>query len=297
MRPTGRSVLFVAATALLFVACGAQQPTGAVVAVRPGLESQSVTSDPSAAYAAIESKLAAELQEANAVENSNPDGTSGTTPIDVNLSLSQVERIGSLQQLGDAQVDSAVSALQAMQAGVNADQTINSRQKNSVNAFVQTQINSLTELRKKIDDDTSLDVARNDVLSIANAHVQGVVLPVAHMLVAAYQIQNLFAQYQGAEQQLRQSIADAQAAGIDVTAAVTAVGDMDVQMATMQRSAQSALGTLPYINPSQYPGNKDTLDNAHVTLLAARVAASQAGNDAIDARAVLNAAHASGKNG
>ena len=293
MRSFGRSFLAFAVSGLFLAACGQATANPAVIGVRPGVGAGSVPADQSAAFAAIESRLADELAQANAVGNSNPGGAAGVIPIDVNQSLSQVERIQALQQLGSSQINTAISKLQAQQAQVNGDTTITGAQKQKVDAWINRSIAALQALESKINDDTTLDLTRNDVTGIANLHVDGVVLPVARYLQAAYQMLELLTQYQASEQGLKQDIANAEAAGVQVPAAVSDVADMDVQMATMQRSADAALGVLPYVDPTAYPGNKDTIDNAHVTLLAGRVASVQAGTDAIDARQVLDAAHAS----
>jgi len=283
----GRVSSTIVVLSLLAVSCGHVVGNGPVVAVRPPIAQGAALPDNQAAFDAIEARMAAELDQASSVETT--DGSSGTVPLDANLSLSQVERIQALQQIGDSQVGTEVGKLQAMVSTVNADTTMNGSQKARVNALVYESINGLTSLKSKIDNDSSLDIARTDVAAIADAHVEGFVLPVAHMLVAAYQLIQLAGDYQGTEQNLKQQIGSEQAAGIDVSAAVNDVADLDLQVSTMLRSASIATQTLPSLSAAAYPANKDTLDSVHVGLLAARVSATQAGNDIIDARQVLNA--------
>jgi hypothetical protein len=286
----GRRSIALASAGLFLVGCGQAVANGPVVSVRPALVQGPGVGDNSAAFAAIEARMAAELDQASSVESNNPGGSPGSTPIDVTQSLSQVERIGALQQLGASQVDTEVGKLHAMVAAVNGDPNLTASQKSRVNGVIGISINALTALKTKIANDTNLDVARTDVANIANSHVEGIVLPVAHMLVAAYEQIQLRADYQGTEQGLKQSIANKQAAGVDVTAAVNAVADLDVQMATMQRSADYATSTLPGLSPADYPGNKEVLQAVHLSLLGGRVAATDAGNDIIEARTILGSA-------
>jgi hypothetical protein len=279
MLPIRRLAVVFVLLCLLPAACGQQSATGAVIGVRPVV---GVVSNPAGgpyATEAIATELARQLQAAHNEGNIPGESAlaSGQVPLEDLLTVKQIERLIFLQQVGMIEVDSRLTVIAQLRSHVLADNTMNLAQKFSVTALLDPVSAGLRSLLVKITTHDSLvDQARADLTTLGLLRVYGVLMPQAHLLVAAYQMQQLAATYSAQRADLQRRINTLLLSNPDVAPALGIVNAMAVQIGAMSSASQNAAYALAGLRAADYPATRPALVRARQSLIAAKAAGDRA---------------------
>jgi hypothetical protein len=210
----------------------------------------------------------------------------GELPIETILSLKRLEALGTLQDLGQAVLTKRLAAIDGLRGQVDQIR-ISYGLRAEILGLLDQASSNLQQLQIKIGRDQLPDQVRSDVKSVEALHVFVVALPQARLFVAAAQVQNHASLTATQEQNFQTQIYGFGSNGVDISRAQNDLYDMNKQIAIMQSYSSSAMGILPGLTPSGYPGNKGIIYRARALLVTAKVAMQAADADYADARASL----------
>jgi hypothetical protein len=184
----------------------------------------------------------------------------------------QDDRVASLKQKADLEIQRRISSLNVILTKLNLIKRLTTTQKSSFSSQIQAEITNLNSLKTKIDADTDIATLRTDVQSIITAYrVYAFFIPQLHILSTADKLLTTTdTDVTPVITRLGTRIQEAQTKGKDVTALQTALTDMKNKLADVQTQANNAITTVSALTPSGYPGNKTTLESARTMLQTAR---------------------------
>lgn len=175
------------------------------------------------------------------------------------------------------EIANRVDAMNALLARVNNMQRLSDSEKSSLSAQVQAQIAALTTLQSRVSADqasnntTSL---KDDVQSITKAYrIYALVLPQAQIAAAADRAMTIASAMTTLITALQTRIAQAQSAGTNMTAAASALANMQAKVADANTQAQSAVSATISLAP----------DNGSSTLMMANIATLKTARNDIQA--------------
>ena len=185
---------------------------------------------------------------------------SGQVPLEDFLTVKQIERLLFLQQLGTIEVDARLTVIAQLRSHVVADGTMATSQKGSVMALLDPVSAGLRSLRVKITtQDRLVDQARADLTTIGLLRVYGLLMPQAHLLIAAYQMQQLATTYWAQRSDLQRRINAQLLTNPDVAPALAIVNAMSAQIRSMSYASQSAAYTIAGLRSADYPATRPAL--------------------------------------
>ncbi|HEV7121696.1 MAG TPA: hypothetical protein VGN56_02610 [Candidatus Paceibacterota bacterium] len=184
---------------------------------------------------------------------------------------------------GDTEIDSRIANLNKMIARLGDATRLSSDAKASLTAELNAQITALTDLKAQINADATTTL-KTDVQSITkDFRIYALVMPKAAIDAAADRVMTIAAQMETLSGKITTRITAAQAAGTDVSAAVTAHTDFDAKVADAKVQATAAVNEVANL----------TVDAGATTTLAANTTALKDAKTKIDAaQADLKAARA-----
>jgi hypothetical protein len=285
-------VALVTAASLLSVGRFDQPVTDPVIGVRPMTSTPvSDTLTPSQYFAlsnSISNSIDAQLA---LIETTQPipggdHPVDGELPIETLLTLKRLETMGGLQDLGQTVITKRLVAIDEVRSQV-LQVRISYGVRAEILGLLDQATANLQQMQIKIARDLLPDQVRSDVKAIAALHVLVVALPQARLFVAAAQVQNHASLTATQQQNFQTQIYQYGANGVDISRAQNDLYDMSRQIGIMQSYSSSAMGILPGLTPSGYPGNKGIIYRARALLVTAKVAMQAADNDYRDARASL----------
>jgi hypothetical protein len=284
--PATRWSVAVCFAAIVMVGCGQQSASPPVIGVRP----QHAASADNATFDAtsIAAEFTAELAADTSVQPIGEDKlAAGELPIDSVLTLRQSERLANEQLLGSKLVSQRLGDIAKVRAQLVADPAISYSERSYIIRLLDTSAAAVAQMGVTIARDQLVDQSHIDVRRLAALRVDGLVLPLARKLVAAYDLGRLAASYANQRASLQQQIYTAEAFGKDASASQSYVNDLAVRVAEMNRASANALADVQGLTPAGYPGNKPAMNSARLALAGGKAAADQALYDAGRARALL----------
>jgi hypothetical protein len=136
-----------------------------------------------------------------------------------------------------------------------------------MSAQIQAEIDSLTELRTKIETETDETVIRTDAKSIVNSYrIYALFMPKIMTLTAAEGMLNLSDRMISFQQQLLTLVSEKAGTGEDVSALEQLLTDAQESITEAQEQAQSAIDAVSPLEPNGYPGNKTVIQTARQSL-------------------------------
>lgn len=172
----------------------------------------------------------------------------------------------------DREIERRITALNYVTTRINEIKKLSSDQKASLTTEVQSQIDSLTALKAKIDADTDAATLKTDKQSIVTSYrIFLLFIPKIQLLVAGDRISMTADQLSSLADKLEVRIKEVQAAGNDVTTLTAAVADMRAKIVDAQAQYGAINAEVLPLTPDGYPGNKATLMDARAKIRIAQV--------------------------
>ncbi len=279
--------MLLASFTLLSAACGQPAANGTVIGIRPSTD---VTQPAPVDLTAMNTLLADELaQSNNTAAIPGEDWIAlGELPVDLTLTTKQLERLYLLQKLGEEIIHQRLTALSRMRAQVSRDSLMSDYQRSTLLYLLDGATYNLKAAQVKIARELLPDQARADVTSVAAFRVYGLLLPKAHLLLAAYQTQQLSTLYSDLRTRYQQQLRLGLLSPAATAAAQALIDDLSAQANAMGSYSTYALGLLFWLDPSGYPGNKSTLRAARQAVSQAQVASDRATNDLAQLKAYIH---------
>jgi|SRR5581483_11456825 len=202
-----------------------------------------------------------------------------------------------LKTRGDNEIDRRITALNTLISRIGAFKKLSADQKASFTTQIQTEISNLTTLKAKIDADTDTTSLRTDVKAIVIEYrVFAFYIPQLRILESADRMLTVADDLTTLSTKLQQRIADASAAGKDVTSLTPTLTDMQAKIADAKTQAQNAITAVAALTPAGYPTNRSVLQSAQKTLQSGKqdlMAATADGKTIIQTLHLLGAAKSS----
>lgn len=152
----------------------------------------------------------------------------------------------------DQEITRRISSLTALSTRIGEMKKLTSSEVTALQASITTQISALNTLKAKIDADTDLATLKTDIQSIAKDYrIYMVVLPQGRVTAVADRIETIVADMTALEPKLQARITAAQAAGKNVSAAVSANADFQAKIADANTQAQAAVNEVVNLKPDQ----------------------------------------------
>ena len=174
---------------------------------------------------------------------------------------------------GDAEISGRISSLNSLSAAIQAMVNVSPSDKATIESTISTEISTLTALKNKIDSstETAADLL-TDVQSITKDYrVYMLVLPQERITASVDAAFTVTSSMQQISTLLAARIAEAQAAGKDMTAALAALSDLNAKVADAHTQASAALAEVVNLVPDQgdatvQASNKAALTDANAKL-------------------------------
>ena len=196
----------------------------------------------------------------------------GTAATGTSLSAKATARLQAREQSAvtksQSEISTRVSALNAIAARINGMTHVNAATKASVSASVQATIASLTALETKIASDSAADL-KTDMLSITQGtRVYMLLLPQLRILAAGDRAQTVADMFTSLDTKIQTRITTATTAGDNVSAVVTAEGDMTAKVADANVQASAAISAVSGLTPDN--GNQTVINSNDTAIKTAR---------------------------
>ena len=192
--------------------------------------------------------------------------------------------VARLHARADAEIARRLVALDRLAAVVSDARHLAGADRDALLNQISNDRSELTSLKATIDSDSNPTTLRAEVRRIVTDFRVYVLLEPQVRLVRALDAeQDAIARLTDVAAALKSRIDAAKSAGKDVTAAQTALDDMNAKLAAASAAVEGRAAAVIALTPSGYPGNRSTLDavrraviDAHADLVAARDAARHA---------------------
>lgn len=182
----------------------------------------------------------------------------------------QIKAVANLKTKGDKEIDRRVASLINVITRLNETKRLTDGERQKLISGVQAEINSLTQLKAKIDAGTDLATLRADIQSIVKSYRTYVVyIPQIHIIAAADKIIEIADQITAMTGKLQADIDRAQSEGRDTVAMRAALTDLQAKVNDAKIQATAAKDEVMSLTPDGYPGNKATLQDARSKIKAA----------------------------
>ncbi len=232
-----------------------------------------------AAGAVALASLALCTLQASAQINVNTDASvsiKATTSVRAKLSQDNSdERMSQFKLKADQEIDRRMTALTNLSSLISGMKHVSAADKASLSAYVQGQIKLMTDLKAKINADTTLDLVKADVKSITSSYrVFVLVIPKGHIEVAADRALDIAALAGDLSLKLGARIDASQAAGNDISTLKALLSNMNSTSADAKIQAQAALDLVANLTPdggdqAKMESNKQALQASRANIKAA----------------------------
>lgn len=210
----------------------------------------------------------------------------GVTPTaEVSASVAvKIDARGERAKVKAAQeIDRRLAALQSLASRITAMTKITPELKSNFSQVVQNQSRVFADLKVKIGADTDLTVLKTDIKSITDSYrVYAIVVPQTHIIAASDRIVTITNMLNGIGLKLKARIEAAQAAGADVTAVGTTLGELGTKIDSANAHARAAVEKMMSIVPED--GDKAKMDANKALFTESRAEIVAAHKDLADAR-------------
>lgn len=178
-----------------------------------------------------------------------------------------LSKLDDLKARGDLEITRRIETLNKLIIKINAFKRLSSVQKSDLTSQVQTQIDSLTVLKTKIDADSDTATLRTDVKSIITDYrIYVFFIQDINLIAAAERMGTAIDNMTILSGKLQTRITDAQGKGSDVTELNTKYADMLTQLSNAKVLVDEVNSKLSGLTAADYPANKTSLDDSRVKL-------------------------------
>lgn len=192
-------------------------------------------------------------------------------------------RIENAQNRADNEIDARINNLNKLIERLGGMKLLSSTDLATLQASLNAEIQVLTNLKAQIAADTSTTSVKADASTIAKAYrVYLLVIPQAQIAAASDRINAVVTKLQAFGAKLQTRITAAQGAGVNVSAAVTAMADFNAKIADAKTQADAAVAETVNLKPDN--GDKTVLASNKAALKDARTKLKTAGQDFAAAR-------------
>ena len=175
-----------------------------------------------------------------------------------------------LKERANKEIDRRITSLNKLLSIIGRMKRLSSSQISTLQAQIQTNIDSLNTLRVKINADTDLATLRTDVKSIVTDYrIFAFFIRYIHLNAALERASNLYDKLIIIHNKLSAKISEAQTSGKDVTALSASLSEMKTNLDTAKTSIDAAIAEIAGLNAQGYPGNTATLSDARTKLKSA----------------------------
>lgn len=186
-------------------------------------------------------------------------------------SLTQSQRIESLQQKLLAEIDRRIKAFDALIILATPLKRLSSTQKTTLIEQLKTQKERLETLKVTVSSQTTLPALRTDLRTVRTSfNAYGLFVPKVHILAAAEKINDTTILMSSAAGELDMKVKEASASGKDTTSLQKSLDTLTTELKAAEKAATSAQTLVVPLTQVGYPRNKSTLQNAHGLLMTAR---------------------------
>ncbi len=175
-----------------------------------------------------------------------------------------------VKAFGDARISERLAALTRLNTAAANHKGLTDQQRDVIEQDVQTNKQGLTALQKKLDAETDVQAARQDVKNIyVQFRIYAVVLPRDYGELYLFHEQNVVARMKNANQKISNLIQKAKEKGKDVSQLLALQSDYNAKLDDATRHLNDAQGLIPQLTPANYPATTDTLKTYRADLKAA----------------------------
>ncbi len=203
-----------------------------------------------------------------------------------NASVKLAARITNITNRADQEITRRVNALNALSTRVNAMVRLSSTDKNNLSSSIQGQITAMNELQAQITADAAANNTsslKTDVQSItASYRIFALILPQGTIEAASDRALTIVGILNDLSMKFSARIQTAQSAGNNVTAATTALADMNAKISDANTQAIAAASEVASLTPDN--GNATVMASNTSTLKDARSKIQAAQQDFVAAR-------------
>ncbi len=229
--------------------------------------------------------------DANAGVSANAETRTGLSAT-VGATLASI--IQRAEERADQEITRRIDAMNEMETRINGMARISSTTQASIVAGINAQISALTTLKARIMADASSSATSSlkaDIKSIVQSYrIFALILPRAAIDAAAGRIEGVGTDLSTLAGKLQARVTEAQTAGANVTAAASALADMNAQITNANVSVQAAVNEVASLTPDNgdenaMRANVTALQDARSKIVAAQHDLNTARSDA---RSIVN---------
>jgi hypothetical protein len=201
------------------------------------------------------------------------------TSADVSINASLTARFKNIVTRADEEITRRINALNALSVRVNAMEKLSATEKSSLSANIQTELSDMTNLQAKVSADATANSTSSlltDVKSITSSYrVFILVIPQGAIEAASDRVLTTASIMDDLSTKLSARISTAQTAGNNVTAATTALTDLNAKVSDSNAQATAAASEVSSLMPDNgnatiEASNTATLKDAHAKVLASQ---------------------------
>ncbi len=171
-----------------------------------------------------------------------------------------------------AEIDKRIEAMNSFSTRIDGMKKLSDSQKATTKAEIQAEITKLNTLKAKISADTDTAVLKTDIQSInSSLRIYALVMPQMAVLASAERVQNLIDDFVTVAAKLQARIDAARAAGVNVTAYVTSLAEVNTKIASAKVDVAAAISLVSSL----------TADNGDKAKAEANIAALKAGKEKV----------------
>ena len=181
------------------------------------------------------------------------------------------------------EIDRRIKTLQELSARVDAMKKVTTDFKQNLKNNTNVQVQSLQQLKAKIQAEANAEVLKTDVQSITRDYrIYALTVPMTRIAAAADREATIINMLLGVGLKLQARLEAAQTAGADITALATALNDMGAKLQSAQARAQAAVNAVGPLAPDG--GDKAKMDANAKALKTAQGEIKAAHQDIVAAR-------------
>lgn len=172
-----------------------------------------------------------------------------------------------LKNRASNEITRRITTLTHVISKISAIKRLTESQKNSLTSDIQAEIESLKLLNTKIQADTDIETLRTDVKSIVTSYrIYLLYLPQTQIIIAADALLKTSDTITQLVAKLQTRITEDKNAGKDTSSLEKILADMQTKIEDAKTQANNAINTVSQLKPTDYPGNKPSLQEARTML-------------------------------
>ncbi len=149
-------------------------------------------------------------------------------------------RLSKIKERADKLITNRINELNRLLNKISNNKRLSPQEKTSLSSDIQTDINSLTTLKAKIDADTDVDPAKADTKQIiTNYYIYKIFVPKVRLLITIANMQTLSANIGQLTPQIQNFINTLKSGGKDVSSLQSLLDDINIQLEKINASLSS----------------------------------------------------------